>query len=266
MAPENIANTNVSYSPSGEILEKATRVLTPEEKAQLEIEFVGKNGQRRKLEVRKTCLVVSGWETSNFESQMVLGRQKLKKSFQYEIKWRGMFVVLLHKEYWSYQEFAGFDHKFNTWIPREQLLEKGFTKIVQQFDDLEASREGAGQRDTAAHVVRKHLEDIGLDGDIAQYNEISGLSGGLLIHCYVVRFDLTPVSGQKIKLVIAACLWNNPQASFLHSLGIPNCLTCNWWQICVLDEPSNFLDREALGGLAVAIRDWAGAVVSPCPM
>lgn len=35
-------------------------------------------------------------------------------------------------------------------------------------------------------------------------------------------------------------------------------------QICVLDEPSNFLDREALGGLAVAIRDWAGAVVSSC--
>lgn len=33
-------------------------------------------------------------------------------------------------------------------------------------------------------------------------------------------------------------------------------------QICVLDEPSNFLDREALGGLAIAIRDWAGAVVS----
>lgn len=52
----------------------------------------------------------------------------------------------------------------------------------------------------------------------------------------------TAHQGQKIKLVIAACLWNNPQ-------------------ICVLDEPSNFLDREALGGLAVAIRDWAGAVV-----
>lgn len=34
----------------------------------------------------------------------------------------------------------------------------------------------------------------------------------------------------------------------------------------MLDEPSNFLDREALGGLAVAIRDWAGAVVSLGPM
>ncbi|KAI0318276.1 P-loop containing nucleoside triphosphate hydrolase protein [Amylostereum chailletii] len=171
-----------------EILEKATRILTDEEKIVLDQDFVGKNGQRRKLD-------------------LIMGRQKLKKSLQYEIKWRGL------------------DHRFNTWIPREELLEKGFTKLVQQFDDLESSREGAGQRDTTAHIVRKHLEDIGLDGDIAQYNEISGLSGG-----------------QKIKLVIAACLWNNPQ-------------------ICVLDEPSNFLDREALGGLAVAIRDWAGAVV-----
>lgn len=35
----------------GEILEKATRVLTDDEKALLETEFVGKNGQRRKLEV-----------------------------------------------------------------------------------------------------------------------------------------------------------------------------------------------------------------------
>jgi len=89
-----------------------------------------------------------------------MGRQKLKKTFQYEVKWRGL------------------DHKFNTWVPRDELMDKGFGKLVQQFDDLESSREGAGTRDTSAHLVRKHLEDIGLDGDIAQYNEISGLSGG----------------------------------------------------------------------------------------
>jgi len=35
----------------GEILEKATRVLSEEEKAQLEVDFVGKNGEKRKLEV-----------------------------------------------------------------------------------------------------------------------------------------------------------------------------------------------------------------------
>lgn len=171
-----------------ELVEKVTRTLTPEEQAILDTDWVGRDGSKRKIE-------------------LLMGRQKLKKSYQYEVKWRGM------------------DHRYNTWVSREDLLNKGMAKLVQQFDDLEASREGAGARDTSLQLVRKHLEDIGLDGDIAQYNEISGLSGG-----------------QKIKLVIAACLWNNPQ-------------------ICILDEPSNFLDREALGGLAVAIRDWAGAVV-----
>ncbi|KAG9053036.1 hypothetical protein FS842_008881 [Serendipita sp. 407] len=171
-----------------ELLEKSTRVLTDEEKRILDQDFVGKNGEKRKIE-------------------FIMGRQKLKKSLRYEIKWRGL------------------DHRYNTWLPREELLEKGFTKLVQQFDDLEASREGAGARETTLLAVRKILEDVGLDGDIAQYNEMGGLSGG-----------------QKVKVVIAAALWNNPQ-------------------ICVLDEPTNFLDREALGGLAVAIRDWGGAVL-----
>ena len=67
------------------------------------------------------------------------------------------------------------DHKFNTWIPREELLEKGFQKIVSQFDDLDASREGTGQQHTSAQIVRKNLKDIDPDGDISQ---IAGLSIG----------------------------------------------------------------------------------------
>ena len=128
----------------------------------MEVPFVGKNGTTRKLEVNK-ALFNFFWLLAHTSTKYILGRQKLKKSLQYEIKWRGL------------------DHKFNTLIPREQLMEKGFTKLVQQFDDLESSREGAGQRDTSLQNVRKHLEDIGLDGDIAQYNEISGLSGGTTI-------------------------------------------------------------------------------------
>jgi hypothetical protein len=38
----------------GEVLEKATRVLTDEDKALLDKDFVGKNGQRRKFEVSVT--------------------------------------------------------------------------------------------------------------------------------------------------------------------------------------------------------------------
>jgi len=41
------ANINV-----GEILEKTTRMLTPEEAKVLDQDFVGKNGERRKIEVR----------------------------------------------------------------------------------------------------------------------------------------------------------------------------------------------------------------------
>lgn len=37
--------------PSGELLEKVTRVLTDEEKALLDQDWVGRNGTKRKLEV-----------------------------------------------------------------------------------------------------------------------------------------------------------------------------------------------------------------------
>jgi|SRR5712672_1461095 len=174
-----------------------------------------------------------------------MGRQKLKKSFQYEIKWRGL------------------DHKFNTWIPREELLEKGFQKIVSQFDDLEASREGAGQRETSAHVVRKHLEDIGLDGDIAQYNEIAGLSGGKpeIVTLLNSRLAVTSFGSQvrRLSSLSLRVYGITPRYVSLRIHRYPGRL--RWRKICVLDEPSNFLDREALGGLAVAIRDWGGAVV-----
>jgi len=42
--------------------------------------------------------------------------------------------------------------------------------------------------------------------------------------------------------VLAGAMWNNPH-------------------LLVLDEPTNFLDRDSLGGLAVAIRDYRGGVV-----
>jgi len=116
-------------------------------------------------------------------------------------------------------------HKNNAWIPRERLLELGFTKMLQSFDDFEASREGAGSRELSQKLIRKHLEAVGLNGEIAEHHEMKGLSGG-----------------QKVKVVLAAALWNNPQILFL-------------------DEPTNYLDRDSLGGLATAIRDWGGAVV-----
>jgi elongation factor 3 len=110
-------------------------------------------------------------------------------------------------------------------MSRETLLDLGFAKLVQEFDDHEASREGLGYRELQPSVISKHFEDLGLDPEIANHNEIGSLSGG-----------------QKVKVVIAGAMWNNPH-------------------LLVLDEPTNFLDRDSLGGLAVAIRDFKGGVV-----
>ena len=172
-----------------EVLMKGTRVLSDEDKAQME-KFVdigdGKGGKR---------------------IEALIGRQKWKKSFQYEVKWVGLLP------------------KDNNMVSRETLVELGFTKLIQEFDDHEASREGLGFRTLEPKVISKHFEDVGLDPEIANHNEISGLSGG-----------------QKVKVVLAGAMWNNPH-------------------LLVLDEPTNFLDRDSLGGLAVAIRDYKGGVV-----
>ncbi|PFH61236.1 hypothetical protein XA68_17870 [Ophiocordyceps unilateralis] len=139
--------------------------------------------------------------------EALVGRQKYKKSFQYEVKWRNLLP------------------KHNTMISRETLTGLGFDKLVQEFDDHEASREGLGYRELQPSVISRHFDDLGLDPDIANHNEIGSLSGG-----------------QKVKVVIAGAMWNNPH-------------------LLVLDEPTNFLDRDSLGGLAVAIRDFKGGVI-----
>ncbi|RAL13311.1 putative mRNA-nucleus export ATPase (Elf1) [Aspergillus homomorphus CBS 101889] len=168
---------------------KQTRILTEQDKAQLEkpVDLGDGRGPRR--------------------IEALMGRQKWKKSFQYEVKWVGLLP------------------KHNTMISRETLMELGFAKLVQEFDDHEASREGLGFRILEPKVIAKHFEDVGLDPEIASHNQISGLSGG-----------------QKVKVVLAGAMWNNPH-------------------LLVLDEPTNFLDRDSLGGLAVAIRDFKGGVV-----
>merc|ERR1712094_13077 len=48
--------------------------------------------------------------------------------------------------------------------------------------------------------------------------------------------------GQKVKVVLGAAMWMQPH-------------------LVILDEPTNYLDRESLGALADAIREFEGGVV-----
>lgn len=177
------------FGDDREVLLKESRKISEEEKEMMSKEIdVGDGRGKRAIEA-------------------IVGRQKYKRSFQYEVKWK----------YWK--------PKYNSWVPKDVLLEHGFEKLTQKFDDHEASREGLGYRELTPSVITKHFEDVGLDAEIANHTPMGSLSGG-----------------QLVKVVIAGAMWNNPH-------------------LLVLDEPTNYLDRDSLGALAVAIRDWSGGVV-----
>merc|ERR1712091_631381 len=105
-------------------------------------------------------------------------------------------------------------------------LEKaGFAKHMKIVDEKVAARAGALSTPLTTANVEKHLENVGLDKEFGTHTRMAALSGG-----------------QKVKVVIAACMWNCPH-------------------IVILDEPTNYLDRDSLGALAGAIEDYDGGVV-----
>jgi len=113
----------------------------------------------------------------------------------------------------------------NTWLSRQKLEDHGLEKFLKIYDDKEAAREGLYQRPLTSVNVQKHLTDLGLDPEFSTHSRIRGLSGG-----------------QKVKVVLGAATWNNPH-------------------IIVLDEPTNYLDRDSLGALAQAIKEFGGGVI-----
>lgn len=116
--------------------------------------------------------------------------------------------------------------KDNKFYSKDELLGMGFEKLLKQTDEKIAAREaGLDIRPVTTKEIQKHLDNFGLAQEFGTYGKIRGLSGG-----------------QKVKLVIAAAMWCCPH-------------------LLVLDEPTNYLDREALGALSSALNEWGGAVL-----
>jgi elongation factor 3 len=116
--------------------------------------------------------------------------------------------------------------KDNKYLSRDELLGMGFEHLLKQTDEKIAAKEaGLDLRPCTTSEIQKHLNDFGLPQEFGTYGKIRGLSGG-----------------QKVKLVLAAAFWTVPH-------------------LIVLDEPTNFLDREALGALSAALNEWGGAVL-----
>merc|ERR1712203_503091 len=96
---------------------------------------------------------------------------------------------------------------------------------VQREDERQAAMAGLMTKQLTQPSIEKHLADFGVDAESASHTQISQLSGGM-----------------KVKVVLAACMWQNPH-------------------VLILDEPTNYLDREGLGALVLAIKDYKGGVL-----
>merc|ERR1712064_3086 len=101
----------------------------------------------------------------------------------------------------------------------------GYLKLVQREDERQAAMAGLLTKQLTQPGVEQHLKEFGVDPESASHTQINQLSGGM-----------------KVKVVLAAAMWQNPH-------------------VLILDEPTNYLDREGLGALILAIKDFLGGVL-----
>merc|ERR1719375_2407677 len=117
------------------------------------------------------------------------------------------------------------DMESNTWVSKENLVKMGYLKLVQREDERQAAMAGLQDKQLTQPSIEKHLTDFGVDPESGSHCQINQLSGGM-----------------KVKVVLAAAMWQNPH-------------------ILILDEPTNYLDREGLGALVLACAAYKGGVL-----
>ncbi|KAK6600153.1 elongation factor 3 [Botrytis cinerea] len=111
----------------------------------------------------------------------------------------------------------------NAWIPRTEIL-ASHQKMVAEVDQKEALASGQF-RPLVRKEIEQHCANFGLDAELVSHSRMLGLSGG-----------------QRVKVVLAACSWQRPH-------------------LIVLDEPTNYLDRDSLGALSKALKSFEGGVI-----
>ena len=111
----------------------------------------------------------------------------------------------------------------NAWIPRTEIL-VSHSKLVAEVDQKEALASGQF-RPLVRKEIEQHCANFGLDAELVSHSRMRGLSGG-----------------QRVKVVLAACSWQRPH-------------------LIVLDEPTNYLDRDSLGALSKALKSFEGGVI-----
>ena len=200
--PNEYIRWRYEFGDDKEGLDKATMKLN--EKDLLEIDKpILFTWTNEKGNIQKEERVISRFTEQRRE---VTGK---KKVFEYEVAWKNKSM------------------DSNSWYEADKLYKfnKVYEKVIKMIDQKILNRESVYSKPVTQDNVERHLGDIGLESEYATHYRISALSGG-----------------QKVKVVLAAALWDQPH-------------------ILILDEPTNYLDRDSLGALAEAIKIYEGGVI-----
>lgn len=175
--------------------------------------FGGENGMDRELESRVNL--------QQTEEEKKLVGTKMGQIEKIVSRTKGKRGTLVYE-----CKLVGMTERHNKRYTLEELQEMGLGKLAEAEDTRQATLAGGlDLRPLTTREIQRHLDDFNLAAEFGTHGKIRGLSGG-----------------QKVKLVIAAAMWNRPH-------------------LLVLDEPTNYLDRAALGALADGIREFAGGVI-----
>merc|ERR1712087_191106 len=190
---------------------KTTELSVDEEKARAQKWCIdGITGAvRRCTDPKEDAKKAKADEAAAVVPEAILNRRQKKKekTFEYETKWQLKPM------------------ESNVWVEKDILVKMGYLKMVQREDERQAAMAGLMTKQLTQPSIEKHLADFGVDAESASHTQLSQLSGGM-----------------KVKVVLAACMWQNPH-------------------VLILDEPTNYLDREGLGALVLAIKDYKGGVL-----
>merc|ERR1719353_2347612 len=159
--------------------------------------------------------------------EKLVSRRKGKKGNEYEVQFVGCQNPIEENSWMSKDALLRMKWTDQSDKKRPEYdLGPALTKLMMQVDEriaFEAS--GIATKKLTQLNIQKHLECFGLETQFGTYSKVSALSGG-----------------QKVKVVLAACMWMEPH-------------------VTILDEPTNFLDRDSLGALATAIKNYQGGVI-----
>jgi elongation factor 3 len=107
----------------------------------------------------------------------------------------------------------------------EKLEDWGFTKVMRRIDLFREAESGLFNRNLNQKSVEAILQDFGLEPEFSSHTRMNALS-----------------ASQKLKVVLAAAVWQNPS-------------------IIILDEPTNYFDRDSMIALSEGLKDYNGGFI-----